>query len=332
MYAWEFDEYGDYREVLKWREVADPKPAPDEALLSIAAAAINFPDILLVTGKYQFKPALPAIPGIEAVGTVTAVGAQCALKIGDRVASLFRPCGAFAEQGCVKADTSFGVPDSMPDEHAAALLTIYQTAHFALGHRGHLQAGETLLVHGGAGGVGTAAIQIGKAWGATVIATAGSSEKLEVCRQQGADHVINYSTDDFVAAVKSITDGAGADVIYDPVGGDVFDKSSKCIAWEGRLLVIGFAGGRIPEIAANRILLKNMSVIGLFWGNYVDRNPKLLQTVHADLLGMYARGDIVPVVSQVLPMTALCDGLDALETRSAYGKIVLQRADVASQH
>ena len=314
----------DYREVLQWREAADPIPQPDEAVLRIDAAAINFPDILLVTGKYQFKPELPATPGIEAVGVVTAAGEQCKLKIGDRVTSLFRPCGAFAEQGLVKAETSFGVPAEMSDADAAALLTIYQTSHFALGHRARLQPGETLLVHGGAGGVGTAAIQIGKAWGATVIATASSEEKLEICRQQGADHVINYSTDDFVDAVKTITGGTGADVIYDPVGGDVFDKSSKCIAWEGRLLVIGFAGGRIPEIAANRILLKNMAVIGLFWGNYVIQDPQRLHAVHADLIGMYGRGQIKPVIHQTLPMTALCDGLDALASRAAAGKIVLQ--------
>ena len=323
MRAWQFDEFGDYREVLKWREVPSPQPGKGEALLRVHAASINFPDLLLVAGTYQYKPPLPATPGIEAVGTVVEVGENSTLKVGDRVMAFATGGGAFADQMLTEQGNSFPVPTGMSDYDAASMLTTYQTSYVGLVHRARLQRGETLLVHGGAGGVGISAIQLGKILGAEVIATAGSAEKLEICRRVGAQHVINYRKDDFVSAVKDITAGRGADVIYDPVGGEVFDRSSKCIAWEGRLLVIGFASGRIPDIAANRILLKNMSVVGLFWGSYLVHNAGLMTKVHTELASLYKRGEIRPVIHNAIPMQQLIEGLEGVESRKTYGKVVL---------
>jgi NADPH2:quinone reductase len=217
----------------------------------------------------------------------------------------------------------FPIPPEMSDDDAASLLVTYQTSYFALIHRATLQKGETLLVHGGAGGVGISAIQIGKALGATVIATAGADDKLDVCKKAGADHAINYKDEDFVAAVQKLTGGRGADVVYDPVGGDVFDKSLKCIAWEGRLLVIGFASGRIPEIAANKILLKNISIIGLFWGQYMIRDPQKIRDAHDALCAMYRDKQIAPMVWKRFPLAELPDALGALESRASHGKVVV---------
>jgi NADPH2:quinone reductase len=220
--------------------------------------------------------------------------------------------------------TSYRVPEAMTDVDAAAFQMIYQTSYFGLKHRGQLKAGEVLLVHGAAGGVGTSAIQLGKLMGATVIATAGTEEKLIVCRQCGADHAINYEKEDFVEKVKAITNGHGADLIYDPVGGDVFDKSSKCIAWNGRLLVVGFTSGRIPEIAANRILLKGMSVVGLFWGATRFHELHLVHEAQAALYAYYTLGKLRPIVYREYPLSELPDALAAIETRASYGKIVLK--------
>jgi NADPH2:quinone reductase len=219
--------------------------------------------------------------------------------------------------------TAHLVPDGMTFEDAAALTINYQTAYFALVHRARLRRGETVLVHGGAGGVGTATIQIAKSLGATVIATAGSDEKTAVCRACGADHAVNYAGVDFSAVVKELTGGHGADLIVDPVGGDVFDRSVKCIAFEGRIVVIGFAGGRIAELATNRVLLKNMSVIGLFWGNYQTRNETLVRDTQEVLYDMYRRGTIKPVIYQRYPLERLPDALEAIESRRCHGKPVV---------
>jgi NADPH2:quinone reductase len=211
----------------------------------------------------------------------------------------------------------------MSYEDAAAFQMNYQTSYFALEHRAGLKKAEYLLVHGGAGGVGTAAIQIGKALGARVIATAGTSEKLEVCRQCGAEFMINYQTDDFVEKVNQTTDGHGADVIFDPVGGDVFDQSTKCIAWEGRIMVVGFTSGRIPEIRTNKILLKNMSVIGLWWGNYRFHNLQLIEETQERLYQMYADGAIKPVIHSVYDLKDLPEALKLIENRESYGKVII---------
>src|SRR5262249_53341209 len=222
-----------------------------------------------------------------------------------------------------RANRTFKIPETMSFEEAAAMYIVYQTSYYALKKRGHLQTGEWLLVHSGAGGVGMSAVQIGKAFGAKVIATAGSDEKLEFCRSIGADYTISYNTSNWVDEVKKITNGHGADVIYDPVGGDAFDLSSKCIAFDGRLLVIGFASGRIPSIAANRILLKNMSVVGVFWGAKAERDPEYLGESQAELFKMYEESKIKPIVSKTYPLEKAIEGLQALGTRKTYGKVVL---------
>jgi NADPH2:quinone reductase len=322
MRAWRAHAYGAYKDVLRWEEIDAPTPPVDGAVIAIKAAALNFPDLLAIAGKYQVKAPLPFVPGMECAGTVVAAGAKSRYKPGDRVIASTM-WGAFAEQLALPDAMLFPVPAAMSDDEAAALLITYQTSYFALVHRTQLRAGETLLVHGGAGGVGVSAIQIGKALGATVIATAGADDKLEICRKAGADHAINYKDEDFVAAVQKLTSNRGADVIYDPVGGDVFDKSLKCVAWEGRVLVIGFASGRIPEIAANKILLKNISIIGLFWGAYMMRDPQKIRDAHDALCAMYARGQIAPVVWRRFPLAELPAALEALESRASHGKVIV---------
>ena len=248
--------------------------------IAVRAAAINFPDVLMVAGAYQVKPDLPFVPGVEVSGEVVSAPPASGLAAGDRVmafvdnAGLLR--GGYAELTHAAPASVTRMPDGMPFDDAAAFMLVFQTGWFGLHRRAHLQAGETLLVHAGAGGVGSAAIQLGKAAGATVIATAGSDEKVAVCRELGADHAINYKTQDFAEKVKSITGGRGADVIYDPVGGDVYDRSTKCVAFEGRIVVVGFTSGRIPQAATNHVLIKNYSVVGLHWGLYTRRAPELI--------------------------------------------------------
>ncbi len=322
MRAWRVHEYGKYSDVLKWEECADPTPPVDGVVLDVAASGVNFPDILAIAGEYQVKTPLPFTPGIEACGVVVAVGARSKFEVGDRVVASV-PWGAHAE--LVATNNALPLPDKMTDAHAAALLITYQTSWFALTLRTQLKPGEVLLVHGGAGGVGTSAIQLGKIIGATVIATAGTETKLQVCRDAGADHVINYRETDFVAAVRDITEGRGADVIYDPVGGDVFDKSTKCIAFGGRLLVIGFASGRIPEIKANRILLKNISIVGLFWGAWAQHDPQTVLDAHEALCELYARDEFRPIIYKDMALTDFPAALDAMRARESYGKIVLLR-------
>src|SRR2546428_821174 len=253
---------------MKYAEVADPTPDPGQVLIDVKAVGCNFPDILIVQGKYQMKPPLPFSPGHEVAGIALAVGAGVTrVRQGQRVFAMIE-LGAYAERAVADDTHVFAIPDTMSYKEAAAFALVNQTSYSALVHRAQMQPGEWLLVHAAAGGVGLAAVQIGKALGARVIATAGTAAKLEIARQSGADVLVDYRTEDWVERVKRVTDGHGADVIYDPVGGDVFDGSSKCIAFEGRLLVVGFAGGGNPSIAAHRIFLKNMSVVGGPWGMY----------------------------------------------------------------
>jgi len=259
---------------------------------------------------------------MEAAGTIVEVGPKSKFAVGQRVITN-GIWGAFADRMAAQDHYTFAIPETLSDVDAAAMHVIYQTSHMALTLRANLQAGETLLVHGGSGGVGTSAIQIGKALGARVIATASSASKLEVCAQAGADELINYRESDFVDEVKRITQGAGADVIFDPIGGDVFDQSSRCIAFGGRLLVIGFASGRIPKIAANRILLKNMSVVGLHWGAYYANAPKQVRETHRKLLQLYEAGSIRPIVGGALPMSELPDALSQIAERRSRGKLVV---------
>ena len=308
---------------MQYAEVADPTPGPDQVLIDVKAIGCNFPDILIVQGKYQMKPPLPFSPGHEVAGIVLAVGAGVTrVHQGQRVFAMIE-LGAYAERAVADETRVFAIPDAMSFEEAAAFALVNQTSYSALVHRAQMQPGEWLLVHAAAGGVGLAAVQIGKAFGARVIATAGTAAKLEIARQSGADVRVDYRTEDWVERVKRVTDGHGADVIYDPVGGDVFDGSSKCIAFEGRLLVIGFAGGRIPEIAANRILLKNISVVGVHWGLYQERGSPLVDRWMADLLALVERGMLRPVVWKTFPLAQAAQALAAIAARESYGKVIL---------
>ena len=315
-------------ESLHLEEVATPDPKDGSVRLAVRAAAINFPDVLMVAGLYQSKPELPFVPGVEVSGEVLEAPESSGFRKGDRVMALVDNTGltrgGFAEVCDASPESLTRIPDSMPYDDAAAFKLVFQTGWFGLHRRAQLRAGETLLVHAGAGGVGSAAIQLGKAAGATVIATAGSDEKVEVCKRIGADHALNYKTDDFVEAVKSITGGRGADVIYDPVGGDVYDRSTKCIAFEGRIVVVGFTSGRIPQAATNHVLIKNYSVVGLHWGLYTRRAPELIAPAMHTLLEMYAAGQIKPYISTRLPLDQAPTALGLVGSGKSTGKVVLQ--------
>jgi len=304
-------------------EVPAPEPGPDRIRIRNRAAALNFFDILQIQGKYQVKPPFPFTPGAEVAGVVDAVGAHVrGFSPGDRVAAITFG-GGMAEYSLAGPSRTFRIPQGMPYEEAAATPIVYHTTWFALHHRTKIREGEWLLVHAGASGVGMAAIQIGRALGANVIATAGSPEKLAFCSSQGAAHALDYRNPVWVKSVKEITGGRGADIIYDPVGGDVFDLSTKCIAPEGRLLVVGFASGRIPSVQANRVLLKNISIVGVLWGNYIDAHPEYPAATHEALAALYQAGKIHPVVSKAYTLGAAIEGLRDLANRKVVGKAVI---------
>jgi NADPH2:quinone reductase len=317
--------------VDRWMEPADlavaemPEPdvKPGTLKVEVRAAGCNFFDILMVQGNYQVKPPFPFVPGAEVAGVVREVGEGVAgFSPGDRVFAS-AGLGGFAESALVPARGAYLLPDGMSFEEGAALPIIYPTSYAALVYRAGLQPGETLLVHAAAGGVGIAAVQIGKALGARVIATAGGAEKLEVAAREGADETIDYREEDFAPRVKELTDGRGADVIYDPVGGDVFDQSLKCIAWNGRLLVIGFASGDIPSVRANRILLKNISIVGLHWGAHITHEPEKIDATFRALLDLYAKGAIRPVIFKTYSLDEVSVALEALASRRTYGKVIV---------
>jgi len=308
---------------LRLAELPEPTPGPGQVVVAIRACGVNFADTLMVQGKYQEKPPLPFVPGAEIAGDVLALGEGVAnLCVGQRVAALC-DTGGFAEQVAVAAQRCVPLPDGMDYQTAAGFLITYGTSHLALTRRGELQAGETLLVHGAAGGVGLAAVEIGALLGAQVIATASSAEKLALARRYGAAHTVDYTQEDFVERVKAITGGRGADVIFDPVGGDVFDRSLRCIAWEGRLLVIGFASGRIPQPPAGLLLVKNVSVVGLYWGAYARRNPQALTDSLAQLFAWQAEGKLKPHISAAFPLGKSGDALRSLMERRSVGKVVV---------
>jgi NADPH2:quinone reductase len=309
---------------LRVSEVDAPKLWPGTVAVDVRAAGCNFFDILMCQGKYQVKPPFPFTPGAEAAGVVAeAAGDVKGLAVGDRVL-LSTPLGAFAERVVVSPRAVWKMPAKMSFEEGASFPIVYPTSYAALVYRAQLRPGETLLVHAAAGGVGIAAVQIGKALGARVIATAGSDDKLEVARAAGADVLIDYQRESFVERVKDATGGKGADVIYDPVGGDIFDQSLKAIAWSGRLLVIGFASGRIPEVKANRILLKNISVVGLHWGAYAQHEPARIPETFDALFRLYEEGKIKPVIFKTYPLEELPAALAALGGRKTYGKVVVE--------
>ena len=315
-------------DTLRLEDFDAPAPANGEVRIAVKASGINFFDALMVAGAYQVKPDLPFVPGTEVSGEVVSAPPQSGLRAGDRVMALVDNAGVmrggYADLTEASLQSITRIPDGMTFDDAAAFTLVFQTGWFGLHRRAHLQPREVLLVHAGAGGVGSAAIQLGKAAGATVIGTAGSDEKVEVVKNLGADHAINYRTEDFVEQVKSLTAGKGADVIFDPVGGDVFDRSTKCIAFEGRLVVVGFTSGRIPQVGANHALVKNYSVVGLHWGLYTRRAPQLVAEAMQQLFELYAAGTIKPYISKRVPLTEAPEALTLVGGGKSTGKVVLQ--------
>lgn len=310
-------------EKLGVENVPSPVLRDGAARIKVHAAGVNFADLLLISGQYQEKPAFPFTPGAEAAGVVIEVGAGVtSLKVGDRVMAL-TGLGAFADEAVVDAQRVMPIPAAMEFSTAAAFPVAYGTSHGALDWRAHLQLGEWLLVTGAAGGVGLTAVEVGKAMGARVIACAGSAEKLAIAQQHGADHLIDYSREDIRERVKAITGGRGADVIYDPVGGDAFDAGLRSIAWGGRIIIIGFAAGRVSQIPANIVLVKNIDVIGFYWGSYQSHKPDLLRGSFTQLFRWFQEGKLRPHVSHSLSLDHAAQALSLLQQRRSTGKVVL---------
>ena len=314
-------------DALQWRELPTPVPGPGEVLVEVKAASLNFPDLLIVQNKYQFKPPLPFVPGSEYAGVVVATGEGVTqLAVGQNVACL-AGTGGFGTHTIAKAAQCLPLPDGFSHVDGAAFIMIYGTSHHALIDRGQLKAGETVLVLGAAGGVGTSAIQIAKAVGARVIAAASSDEKCALCKSIGADATINYSRDGlpsaFRDAIKAATDGKGPDVVYDPVGGDFAEPAFRSIAWRGRYLVIGFTAGAIPALPLNLPLLKGASLVGAFWGEFMRREPKAAASVLSELVAWHGQGRVKPVIDRTMPMSELKAAYSRMGSRSVMGKLVL---------
>jgi NADPH:quinone reductase len=310
-------------DTLVIEEVESPVPGPGEVVVSMRAASVNFPDVLIIQNKYQLKPPLPFSPGSEVSGVVSAVGDGVAhVKPGDRVMAILG-YGAFAEEAKTEARRVLPLPPGMDFETAAAFGLTYATSEHALVDRGALQAGETLLVLGAAGGVGIAAIEIGKILGARVIACASTDDKLAVCRAHGADDVINYATEDLRDRIKTLTSGAGPDVVYDPVGGAYTEVALRSIAWRGRLLVVGFAAGDIPKMPLNLPLLKGCAIVGVFWGEFTRREPQRFAESMQRLSRWYADGRLTPHVSGRYPLERAADALTKMANREVTGKVVV---------
>ena len=324
MKAWRVASLGEPKDVLTLEDVPEPEPGPGQVAVRVLASPANFPDVLMCRGLYQVKPPLPFTPGVELCGCVVALGdGVTGLAAGDRViGSAALPSGGFAEVALMNAAETFPAPPALDDAAAASLYIGYQTGWFGLNRRAGLRPGETLLVHAAAGGVGSAAVQLGKAVGARVIGVVGGAAKAEVARELGADVVIDRHSQDFVEVVKAETGGRGADVIYDPVGGETYRRSTKCIAFEGRILVIGFAGGEIQSAALNHALIKNYSIVGLHWGLYARYEPAALRQCHSALTELAAAGAIRPVVSERLPLPEMAGGVQRLADGLTTGRIV----------
>jgi NADPH:quinone reductase len=310
-------------ESLVLEELPSPKAGPGEVVVSVKAASVNFPDVLIIQNKYQFKPPLPFSPGSELAGVVKEAGEGVkAFKPGDKVIA-FTTYGAFAEEVKTDATRLLPLPPGMDFASGAAFLLTYATSDHALRDRAQLKAGETLLVLGAAGGVGLAAIEIGKALGAKVIACASSEDKLAVCREHGADATINYTAEDLRERIKILSDGKGVDVVYDAVGGPYTEPAFRSIAWRGRLLVVGFAAGEIPKLPLNLALLKGASVVGVFWGDFARREPRPFAESVRQLAAWYAEGKLRPHVSQTLPLAQAAEALKLMAARKVKGKLVL---------
>ena len=310
-------------DALSWQQLPTPTPKEGQVLIAIQAASLNFPDALIVQNKYQIKPPLPFVPGSEYAGTVQEVGPGVAhLRVGQAVACL-SGTGGFATHTIAPAALCMPLPAGFLMQDAAAFIMTYATSHHALVDRAQLKAGETVLVLGAAGGVGTAAIQIAKACGARVIAAASSDDKCALCQSLGADATINYSQTQLREALKTLTDGKGPDVIYDPVGGDLAEPAFRSIAWRGRYLVVGFAAGPIPTLPLNLTLLKGASIVGVFWGDFAKREPQANRAMMQELATWYLQGKIKPVIDQTLPMTELKTAYALMTSRQVKGKLVL---------
>jgi len=302
--------------------VDTPEPGPGEVLVDVAAAGINFPDTLIIQGKYQAKPELPFVPGGEASGTVIAVGEGVKrVQVGQRVIALVM-VGAFAEQLIVPEMTVIPMPDSMDFLTGAGFALTYATSYYALKQRAQLKPGDTLLVLGAAGGVGLAAVELGRVMGATVIAAASTDEKLAVAKEAGATHLINYSNTDLKKAVKELTGGKGADVVYDPVGGELSEQALRATSWDGRFLVIGFASGTIPNIPLNLPLLKGLHIVGVFWGSWATQFPKDSIGNLVELFGFHSKGELKPRVTQTFGLDQAAEAFAVLTERRAIGKVV----------
>ncbi len=332
MKAWQVSRLGEPKDVLALVDVPDPEPGPGQMVVRVLAAPVNFPDALMCRGLYQVRPDLPFTPGVELCGEVIAVGAGVTkFASGQHVlGGSALPSGSFAELALMDEATAFPAPFDLDDAEAGALYIGYQTGWFGLHRRARLRAGETLLVHAAAGGVGSAAVQLGKAAGARVIGVVGGPAKAAVARELGADVVVDRHASDFVEVVKAETGGRGADVVYDPVGGETYARSTKCIAFEGRILVVGFAGGEIQSAALNHALVKNYSIVGLHWGLYQQRDPAAVEECHAELIALAARGAIRPIVSERLTLDALADGLQRLADGHTVGRVAYVATSIPS--
>lgn len=309
---------------LELVEVDEPTTGPGQVLVDVKACSVNFPDLLMIQDLYQFKPGLPFVPGSEVSGVVREVGDGVErFAPGDRVlgSSLF--VGGLAEAAALAADTTVPIPDEVGFEDAAGLLYAYGTSHHALKDRAELRAGQSLLVLGAAGAVGLAAVELGKVMGARVIAAASTEEKLELCRKYGADETINYSTEDLKSRVRELTGGEGADVVYDPVGGPYSEPALRSTAWEGRFLVIGFAAGDIPRIPLNLALLRGCSIVGVFWGSFVYREPERHRANVEEMVGWWRQGKLRPHTSASYPLDRAAEALRDLSERRAMGKVVV---------
>lgn len=314
--------YGSHRDLIV-TEVPDPIPGPGQVLIDVKAASLNFPDLLVIRGLYQFKPEPPFVPGAEAAGIVIEVGDGVeTLTVGQKVASV-GVAGGFASRRVVDAESVIPLPDEADLELAAATTMTYATSYHALVQRADLKEGETLLILGASGGVGSAAVEIGKALGATVIAAASTDDKLRFCAELGADLTINYTDEDLKDRVKQLTDGRGVDVIYDPVGGELSESAFRAIAWNGRHLVVGFTAGEIPQLPLNLPLLKGASVVGVFWGSFTAREPAAAAANLAAISSMIATGSLRPRITERFDIEQAVDAYELLATREAIGKIVL---------
>ncbi len=325
MRAWQVTELGDPADVLRLAEVSVPEPGPGQVQVRVRASAINFADTLLCRGEYQVKPELPFTPGLEVCAEVTALGEGVdRLAVGDRVlGSTAMPHGGFAELALMDAAQTFTAPAGLDDARAAAMYIGYQTGWFGLHRRAAIQPGETLLVHAASGGVGSAAVQLGKAAGATVIGTVGGADKVDLARELGCDVVIDRKEADVVESVLAATEGRGADVVYDPVGGPAYEQTVRCIAFEGRIIVVGFASGTRQQARLNHALVKNYTILGLHWSLYLKHQPELVQHCHDELTRLADAGQIAPLVSDEVPLAEVPAALGRLAGGSTVGRMVV---------